>query len=353
MKRSLLRYFSVGVLSAAALSVQAETFKYPEIKEDRPGGITLTPMVGQYNFDSDRGLDDEGFAGIGIGYRFSDPYMVEFVYTNADATTDAGVDQGDVRQFRLEMLYDIGDVGNWSPYIAVGAASTEFGDNATVVDDEGAMTLGFGTRYNLSKRVALRGDARYIRGVGDSKGADVALSLALQLFLGKTSKPAPVAPAPVAVVEPAKPSFAELCLDAGGLVEAGACVKKSISTERVSLNVQFENNSDKVIASFLPEVQKLAQFMNSYSSSTAVVEGHTDSKGSSAYNQDLSQRRVDEVVRLLVNDYGIASERLSAVGFGESQPVASNETSAGRAQNRRVEASITLEVEETVNLDVK
>lgn len=351
MKYSLLRYLSVGVLATSALSVQAETFKYPEIKEDRPGGITITPVVGQYNFDSDRGLDDEGFAGIGIGYRFSDPYMLEFVYTNGDATTNGGADQGDVRQFRLEMLYDTGDIGNWSPYIAVGAASTEFGDNSTVVDEEGAVTLGFGARYNLTKTVALRGDARYIRGVGDSKGADVVLGLGLQIFLGKTA----TAPAPksVAVVEPVKPSFAELCLDAGGLVEAGGCVKKSVSTERVNLNVQFQSNSDKVVERYLPEVKKLADFMDAYPSAKANIEGHTDARGASAYNEALSQRRVNEVVRLLSANYNISAERLSAVGYGESQPIASNDTAEGRAQNRRVVASMTVEIEETIDLNVK
>jgi OOP family OmpA-OmpF porin len=353
MKQTLLRYLSAGVLATSALSAQADIFQYPEIKEDRPGGFTITPMIGQFNFDSDRDLDDEGYAGIGIGYRFSSPYMLEFVYANADATTTGGVDQGDVRQYRLEMLYDTGDIGNWSPYIAVGAASTEFGDNATVVDDEGAMTLGFGARYNFSQRVALRGDARYIRGVGDSKGADVLWGLGLQIFLGKTvAAPAPVAE-PVAVVEPVGPTFAELCAEVGGVVDGESCVKTSTSIERVELNVQFKNNSDQVLASYLPEVERLATFMNDYPTSAAEIEGHTDSKGSSEYNQDLSQRRVNEVARLLNANYGISTDRLTAVGFGEGQPIATNDTVAGRAQNRRVVASMTVQIEETIDLDVK
>jgi OOP family OmpA-OmpF porin len=351
MKHSLLHYLSVGVLATSALSVHAQSFQYPEIKDERSGGLTLTPMIGQHNFDSDRALDDSDFAGIGIGYRFSDPYMLEFVYATGDAKTTGGVDQGDVRQFRLEMLYDTGDIGKWSPYIAVGAASTEFGNNATVVDDEGAVTLGFGARYNFTQNVALRGDARYIRGVGDSKGADVLLGLGLQIFLGKTAAAAPLAP--VAIVQPAEPTFAELCAEAGGVVDAESCVKKSLSTEQVSLNVQFENNSDKVLTAYSSEVKKLADFMSNYPSSQAVIEGHTDAAGAEAYNQNLSQRRVNEVVRLLSEDYSIAANRLSAVGYGESQPIATNDTAEGRAQNRRVVASITLEIEETIDLNVK
>jgi outer membrane protein OmpA-like peptidoglycan-associated protein len=66
-----------------------------------------------------------------------------------------------------------------------------------------------------------------------------------------------------------------------------------------------------------------------------VVEGHTDSTGADAYNQALSERRANSVLRYLV-DAGVPASRLSAQGFGESQPVADNDTAEGRAQNRRV-----------------
>jgi OOP family OmpA-OmpF porin len=66
-----------------------------------------------------------------------------------------------------------------------------------------------------------------------------------------------------------------------------------------------------------------------------VVEGHTDNTGSDAYNQALSVRRANAVLKYLV-DAGVPASRLSAQGFGESQPVADNDTAEGRAQNRRV-----------------
>ncbi len=314
-------------------------------------------MIGGFTLDEDRGFDDTTYAGIGLGYRFTDPYMLEFVYLTVDADNLAGVSQGDLRQFRIEMLYDITNNENaFQPYIAVVGASTEFGDNRTINDDEGALTLGIGTRYHFSESIALRADARYLRTIGDGNESDMSYGLGLQFFLGKT-KPAPkeevVAAQPVA--EPAKPapSFAELCTQAGGIVEAGTCVKKSIVTERVNLNVQFEYNKDTVQSSYLSEVASFADFMKSYPSATAVIEGHTDSIGSDTYNQNLSQRRVNEVVRLLVSDYGIEASRLSALGYGETQPIAPNDTDANRAKNRRVVASVTVEVEETLSLDVK
>jgi len=70
-----------------------------------------------------------------------------------------------------------------------------------------------------------------------------------------------------------------------------------------------------------------------------IVEGHTDSTGSAAYNQKLSERRAATVKAYLVGR-GIAAERVKSVGYGETQPRASNDTPEGRAQNRRVEIKV-------------
>lgn len=72
---------------------------------------------------------------------------------------------------------------------------------------------------------------------------------------------------------------------------------------------------------------------------SVVVEGHTDSTGSDAHNQALSQRRADAVRQYLVRK-GVPAERLTARGFGESNPIASNDTADGRAMNRRVELEV-------------
>jgi OOP family OmpA-OmpF porin len=69
------------------------------------------------------------------------------------------------------------------------------------------------------------------------------------------------------------------------------------------------------------------------------VHGHTDSRGSAAYNKDLSLRRARAVVKYLM-DKGVSPSRLEAEGFGPSKPIASNDTDAGRATNRRVEFKI-------------
>jgi len=342
---------SILLFAASASYAQGDVFQYPEIQEDRPGGVTITPLVGQFFLDSERNLDDDTAAGIALGYRFSEPYAVEFVYLGGDATSSTGGASGDIKQYRLEALYDVAQYGAWTPYLAVGAANTEYGNAA--IDDEGAMTLGAGTHYHFNERIALRADARYLKGVDNNKGADVVLALGINFFLGNVAKKAaPVEP--VAVLEPKKPTFIELCTEAGGAVNVdGACVKQRLKTGRVTLNVPFELNSDQVSADYLSEVKKLADFMSAHPTANVVIEGHTDALGSDEYNQQLSQRRVNEVARLVIDNYGINADRISAVGYGESQPITSNSTAESRAKNRRVMASIRVELEEVIQLDIK
>lgn len=86
-------------------------------------------------------------------------------------------------------------------------------------------------------------------------------------------------------------------------------------------------------------IQRLADFLNEQSDKTLIVEGHTDSRGSEQYNDDLSERRAESVVAALVSA-GVPRDRLKATGMGEAYPVATNETSAGRQENRRVEVII-------------
>jgi OOP family OmpA-OmpF porin len=98
----------------------------------------------------------------------------------------------------------------------------------------------------------------------------------------------------------------------------------------------FENASDKLKVASLVQLDELVTLLNHYEGANLLIEGHADSNGSDAYNLDLSQRRTNSVKKYLV-EKGIAEDRLTAVGFGESKPIASNKTSLGRAKNRRVE----------------
>ena len=79
--------------------------------------------------------------------------------------------------------------------------------------------------------------------------------------------------------------------------------------------------------------------MQEFEETNILIVGHTDSKGSESYNQDLSERRAGSAAAYL-REQGLAPARLTTVGRGESEPVATNETAEGRQQNRRVEVAI-------------
>ncbi|WP_367155491.1 OmpA family protein [Methylomonas sp. HYX-M1] len=99
--------------------------------------------------------------------------------------------------------------------------------------------------------------------------------------------------------------------------------------------VLFDFDSDVVKSKYDPLIDNAVKVMKLNPTLTVEIEGHTDSVGSEAYNQGLSERRALSVKKEIVNQ-GIDGNRMTTVGFGESQPVESNDTDAGRAYNRRV-----------------
>ncbi|WP_312528798.1 OmpA family protein [Paracoccus sp. (in: a-proteobacteria)] len=101
----------------------------------------------------------------------------------------------------------------------------------------------------------------------------------------------------------------------------------------------FAIDSAAVSATGQNDLYTIGRNLNQYPNSTIQVIGHTDSTGSQAYNMDLSQRRARSVAGILTAA-GVAQNRVSTVGRGSAQPIASNDTAQGRAQNRRVEVLI-------------
>lgn len=100
--------------------------------------------------------------------------------------------------------------------------------------------------------------------------------------------------------------------------------------------VNFDFDKADIRPAARPILDQAARRLSQCPSERLRVEGHTDAIGSDAYNQELSQRRARSVRDYLVSQ-GVRSGRIEAVGFGESQPIASNDTPEGRQLNRRVE----------------
>ena len=107
----------------------------------------------------------------------------------------------------------------------------------------------------------------------------------------------------------------------------------------VTLNVLFGSNSDTIPTASYAEIDKLGTLLSwpQYTDYRVQLEGHTDSQGSARKNQALSEKRVQNIKAYLVQHFHLAPERILAVGYGSTRPIASNDTPEGRGQNRRVE----------------
>jgi len=116
-----------------------------------------------------------------------------------------------------------------------------------------------------------------------------------------------------------------------------------VKADHIELKQQifFGNNSDVILSKSFPLLNEVAMALKDYPKFKIEIGGHTDSNGDDAFNLKLSQRRCDSVRRYLIDKGGIAPDRLKAVGYGETKPIDTNRTSAGRAKNRRVEFNIT------------
>ena len=104
-------------------------------------------------------------------------------------------------------------------------------------------------------------------------------------------------------------------------------------------NITFGFDSASLQPQFQPVLNNVAQTLVQYNQTVVEIAGHTDSVGTDAYNQGLSERRANSVAAYL-GGHGVMQQRMITVGAGESRPIASNDTETGRAQNRRVEITL-------------
>ena len=122
---------------------------------------------------------------------------------------------------------------------------------------------------------------------------------------------------------------------------AGARVERVGEGIKITFNseIMFDLNKAVLKDQYQRELSELATILNKYQDTNILLEGHTDSTGSQEYNLELSEKRAKSVANFLATR-NVNPARFTIMGYGESQPIASNETKEGRSQNRRVEVAI-------------
>lgn len=274
----------------------------------------------------------------------------------------------------LNGVYEMPTEGSVTPFAKAGLGY-EWYTNTHPNDYDGLLLdAGLGMKAEITKQIALKLEALYMykmnnNGVDGSNGEVHNVAALAGLTFSFDAKEAPVVaavaapvvaavaapepqPEPKPVVVPApQPAKAAAPVDsdkdgvfdpqdkcpdtpAGFKVDTDGCPVKA------TLHLNFATSSNKVDAAGTAKVAAFASFLKDSPAYKASIVGHTDSTGSEVYNQKLSEKRAEMVKEMLIKD-GVDASRLSASGKGESQPVASNKTKQGRAENRRIEVELS------------
>lgn len=284
-------------------------------------------------------------AGFGaeLGYRFTESIEARFSfsqinidkeYSNFDKPYVAVVDGLYFpTQQNFYVLGGVGylDIGQTRPSIGVGAGYRHYLGERSAVYLEGKGQYQFSGHYNESS--ARLG---FIYFFGGDKTMPV-----------RNKETAPVKAAPVMATT--SDSDNDGVIDKNDncpntpmtdKVDSNGCTIFDEETSTMKLLVNFDNNKAIVKSEYLPEIEKMADFLSSYPETSLVIEGHTSKVGSAAYNKNISQQRANAIIAVLVEQFNIDSNRLSAVGYGEERLLELGDNAAAHAVNRRIEAKV-------------
>ena len=373
------------LLAAVFLVVLTSTTALAEVRQ---GAVTVSPFVGGYLFEGDQGLKTNNFmCGLGMGYLLTDHIGIEGVFgyinagrkdiqpdfkqTDGEFTPPAGkslngafLDSGPADApfdgrvngylYKIEGLYHFNPTGKLVPFVAAGFGGltldpAEGRGGTTAIFDYGA-----GLQYFLSENLAFRTDVRHVIELNEGEN-NLMYTAGLTYYIGG-GKPAP---APVAVTPPPAPAPEPA---PAPKVEAPAPAPEPVPERKVEetpapapepakpaplkqelvidVKVEFDFDKSFVRPIYHDELERVSRYLKEYPDNFAVLEGHTDGRGTVKYNERLSQKRADSVRQYMIDNFGVDGTKLSAKGYGKSRPIASNDTDEGRQRNRRTELHI-------------
>jgi outer membrane protein OmpA-like peptidoglycan-associated protein len=380
-QQSMYAVVSVAVVSAlVALPLQSLAQEDSPIKD----GAYIAPMYSSVLQVDEERLDDGTGGVLAIGFRRGF-YAVEIAGSMADfrsaKATGGGING---------LLFPLSSLPG--AYVTAGFSALnyqEFESAAGDVDfNVNNLNAGLGYIFPITwgrYQYGLRAEARYSGGRRERDYNDldididaprnyeqVILSIGLQLPTRLKQPEAPPVAEPVSMVEPLPPADSDgdgvsdnidQCpgtprgteVDSVGCslpppspppacngnsdgqsIALGGC---EAGETLVLRGVNFEFDQDRLTTNAKTLLGEVVAELEAHPDIAIEIAGHTDAKGSEAYNQSLSERRAQSVVSYLVSN-GIAQSRLTASGYGESQPIADNETEEGRELNRHVELTI-------------
>lgn len=359
------------------------------------GRFYVNPMVGGLQMESSA-YDPEVNYSLGGGYNYNANLSSEF---RASYAQEKSGPDGDVQTFTLGALYHLLPEQRLVPYLAAGIGVLTVDQEGDDNDHHLQLNYGAGLKYFLNQDWAVNTELRHLLATSGEPNNLLYSAGVVYFFGGEQPAPAPATTAVAVRLDsdgdgiyddedrcPNTPAGMRVdtkgCLldsDGDGVYETfdqcpntargmavdnwgcpldsdgdgvyddldkcpnsapGARVDQFGCQIKLTLLIQFDTDKEVIRPQHFGDMANAAAFISAYPGEKILIAGHTDSDGSEAYNQRLSQKRAQAVLNYLVSKHNIDATHLTARGFGESQPVASNATAAGKQQNRRVELSL-------------
>ncbi|MFA0381167.1 OmpA family protein [Vibrio sp. 10N.222.54.A3] len=299
--------------------------------------------------------DDAIGAGIYSGYNFNDKFGIELssdflgdykTSFSKNGTTAAFSDP--LIAISLTPMYRLAVQQEFDVFFKAGPAYISHGG-----EDDVVLSAGIGLEKQLSSDWALRVEYQYFDDFDDNYVQDLnsnLLSVGVSYNFGTGNTTASAAVATASAVAVTQAPSEPITEPAVVVEEKTTVVVTKAQTESYSQEM-FATNSTELSADGKIALMPLVEVLKAHPQSTVDVVGHTDSTGAAEYNMMISKKRA-AAVAAYIEEQGIEADRITASGEGEENPIASNDTAEGRAQNRRVDATIPgFEYQEEVQVE--
>lgn len=298
--------------------------------------------------------EDEPYAwDIFAGYLFNDYFGVELGYRQLGRAewVDYSNKLNDVGAKGMSL----GGVGFW-PFAEDWSLSTEVGllnyrisnnkqYGSEYYSDSGiAPYIGAGLGYNISENLMLQVKYRRYESLDEDKWKTLAMEsnywgLALSYRFGKQTKPVATA---MDDDGDQVPNNLDQCINtpSNHKVDHHGCTVYKDIEESFNIEAKFANDSAVVKPSAYRDIRKLAVHMKQNPNTKVTISGHASNIGNSQYNMELSEKRAEAVARVLTAEYGIAKNRVSYKGYGDTRPLFKGSSMEANTANRRIEARV-------------
>lgn len=323
-----------------ALFGTSSTATANEYGTDTAGQLYISPRGGVAIGNNDS-FPTSGQAGLAVGYNFTRVFALEAAGNGWVTGASA----------RADTIWNIPLNAKLMPYFAAGFGYL-YQDGSSLAYD-----VGGGFKYNVNDHFNFNLNYRYIQGMRAGMPRTNLLDIGFSIGFGGVDSQEDQSQSQREISMHKKyvlPKDVMECQEetAETMRESVGCYTLDGDVVTMHLDSKFGFDQTELTESSKTAINNLIKFMKQYPKTNVVLKGHASHEGTKAYNIKLSERRA-KVVADYLQDNGIAKDRITTVGLGEANPIASNNTAYGREVNRRVETAIDVPATEDVEKDNK